>query len=314
MSPSSIKSWLASLTAPREVVGLTLGKGRMSWCRYERARGVWHNHGREEIALPVLELERSPTAEATASLAEALVQIIPDARQRYLPVQVTLPDPLGYLDTLELEAIPKSSSARRDLVRWHFEKDVHLDGAKFDFECQDLGRDGQSQLLLGQALDASWLAAIRQALEEAGLRAWSINTTFCQRFKAYYDQLSGERAATGLASITADAWSLGFNDEFGRLRFLRSRWRRAGDRFPESVSAEIETVVRAYAHGAEKRQVARLFLAGEAGDCEKLVEILNSRLGQPCIVLPPSGAPECGLAGGTGTGTDDMLPFSTRAA
>ncbi len=284
----------------------------MIWRHYERVQGAWRYRNGEQIALPILDLERAPSAKAATNLAEALARVVPDARRRYLPVQVTLPDPLGYLDTLELEAIPKSLSTRRDLVRWHFEKDVHLDGAKFEFECQDLGRDGEKQLLLGQALDATWLSALWQALDKADLRAWSINTNFCQRFNAHDAQLRGESAGAGLVSITADAWSLGFSDALGRLRFLRSRWRREGENFPESIGAEIETVVRAYVHGAGKRQVARLFLAGEAGDCEKLVEVLNPRLGRSCIVLPQPGAPENGLVGGTGT--DDLLPFIAHAA
>lgn len=285
MSLSWIRQWVKSITTPTAVVGLTFSQGRLGFVRLERARGTWRCLAAETVALPLLAFERPPSPEAKQVISEALVRIVPNARRVYLPTQVTLPDPLGYIGTIELDTLPKDVKARRELVRWHFERELHLNGLDYEFEQQDLGMNGKSHLLLGQALEKSWLGVIRHALNAASLSVWDINTTFSRYYNMHYSALTSKRAGAGLITLDAGAWSLGFFDAEGRTRFVRSRWRRRNEQFSESLAPEIESTVRSYVHGGTQGNITQLFLAGVDSDATSLAAVLNRRMDSPCVHL-----------------------------
>jgi hypothetical protein len=285
VSRSSIRQRLESIVAPAAVAGITFGQGRLSFVRLERASGTWRCLTAEDVALPVLAFERPPAPEAIQVISEALARLVPDARRAYLPLQVTLPDPLGYIGALELDTLPKSSATRRELVRWHFERDLHLNAVDYEFDHQDLGMNGNVHLLLGQSLDKPWLEVIRHALNNASLHVWNINTTFCRHYNTHYPMLTSGHAGAGLITLDADTWSFGFFDAEGRVRFVRSRWRRRDEQFSESFAVEIESTVRSYVHGGKGRDIRQLFLVGDELDTASLAEGLNPRLGSPCVRL-----------------------------
>jgi len=312
VSRSSISRSLASLGTSYEAGSLAIEKGCVRGALFTRKGGVWRCASRESVALPSLDIEKPPAATAGADLVGALKQLFPDGGKRFLPLQVAVPDPLGHLDTLELDSIPKARQACRDLVRWHFEKDAHLDPSHYEFDCQDLGREGGKVLLLGQALDSRWLGVVRGALTEAGLDGYTLNMSFCQRFNAHEEVFRSTTEGLALVSLTVDSWSLGFRDPQGRIRFLRSRWRRDSADFLASVGSEIENAIRAYSMPARNFPVAQVAVTGEVEDCRQLAEVLNPRLSRPCRVLPAAGDKETDLP--APVGMDELFSFMTRAA
>jgi len=279
---------------------------------FTRRGGAWRRASRDSVVLPALDLEKRPTATIGAELAGAIRQLFPDGAKRYLPLQVSVPDPLGHLEILILDGVPKTRKACLDLVRWHFEKDAHLDPSQVEFGFQHLGRDDGKFLLLGQALDARWLAVVRGALAEAGLENYSLNMSFSRSFNACEDRVRSMNEGVALVSLHADSWSLGFCDHQARVRFLRSRWRRDGAEYFASIGTEIENAIRAYSKAASEPQIAQVVVMGEADVCQQLADMLNPRLSRPCMVLPATGARETELP--VPVGEDELFSFITRVA
>lgn len=263
MSPS----WTsAGLALGRETVGFAVFQGNA--CSLE------------EEPLKARLFTGAPSAEARRALVEVLKKVGRHIGRRYLPLHVSVPDALVRWAVFELDEMPKSAAARLELARFRFARQG-VNGASA-YACQPLERGAGKHLLLGMAMDGAWRGCVAEALEAAGLRAWSLNANACRLFNRFEDRLRGQGGA--LLAAAPDAWSLWLCDERGRPRHARGRWRAgAGDH--AEIALEAERAILAYAEGAPGRSVARVLVA--AGDeTAALAAALDARLREPCARLP----------------------------
>lgn len=272
---------------PRASVGLVIGAE--SICA---AHVVADADGRrvEEIrteALPVRLFGGAPTATMQQALAGALEKIGAGFKDAYLPVHVALPDPVIQLVVFELEDLPKTKKSRAELVRWRLAKEFHAEGQPLDCAHQDLGAEDGKRLLLGQAGDGSWLAALKQALRDAGITPWTINAGVCHRFNRFHDRFASEANGGALIALDPEWWTLSVWDREQRLRLARGRWRdgAAGNDGYEAIAADTERTILSYVRGGVDRAIGRVFIAGEAPAIAGLSAALARRMRDGPVAL-----------------------------
>ena len=269
MSPSST-----------ERAGLAIGRDSVGCARI--SAGKIRSMGEARLPLPLF--RGAPSAQAAAGLAGALRALAADLARRYVPLHVSLPDAAVRWATFELDELPATRAARLELTRFRFEREGGAGEAAC--ACQPLGRADGKPLLFGMAMDAGWRRCIAGALADAGLRAWSLNPNACRQFNRYHERLTQSSGA--LVSLAADAWSLWLWDERGRPRYVRARWRLAGEDHA-ALAQEVERSILAYVQTG--RSVARVFVAGT--ETAAMGDALDERLREPCTRLdaePPAMA------------------------
>jgi hypothetical protein len=293
-----LRSWIErrrrGFAPPSAALGIAVGRGAVCAAHVLGGEQGWRVDWLRGADLPAPLFQGEAAPAQGAALTAALGKICADVQHAYLPVHVALPDPLGMLAVFELEEFPKTEKMRRNWVRWRFAQELPASEESFDYDCQDLGREDGKRLLLGQALNRSWLQCVKLALKAAGIVPWSINQAACYRFSHFYDDLRRAPEGGALVSLDPDAWSLMLWDARGRTRFLRARWRAvaagggSGVDY-EGIAAEVERAVLSYVHGGRRRSVARLYVSG-AEEAAAFVSLLNERVRETCVLLVPRAA------------------------
>lgn len=272
------RSWTERLRRDSPAAaGLALGRHYVALAEMVPGAGAARVKSVEEIALEAPLFSGAPSAAAAAALERALSRFAGKLAKRYLPLHVSLPDPLVHWSLFELDALPAGRAAREELVAFRFSRQG-LDGGHL-YACQPLGEEAGKQLALGMAIDRPWHALLTTALAKAGMVAWTIQANTCRQFNAFHDQLAGRSGA--LVTLAPDAWSLALWDASGRLRHARGRWRAGGEDHGE-IAAEVERAILAYVNRHPGRDVSRVFVAGDGG---AFADALDARLREPCTRL-----------------------------
>jgi hypothetical protein len=290
--------------APRAAVGVAIGAHQVCAVRLTSDRDAWSlDWSRcEKLHAPIF--RATPSAEAVAALEKAVSTVCGGVNRQYVPVHVSLPDPLAAVSVFELDELPKGRDAQRNLVNWRFAKEHYGDERPLRCASQALGSRDAKQLLLGMALETPWLDAVREALQRAGIVPWTMNIATCYRFNRFYPLLTAERHGGAIVALDPDAWALALWDADGRLRWLRGRWR---DSLPEGAAAydtiavDTERFILAYVHGGADRRVERVYVAG-GDETVALAEALDRRLRERSIPLAADG----GTAAPRGNGLMDV--------
>jgi hypothetical protein len=214
----------------------------------------------------------APFPAAANALDRALQIFSKSIQRRYLPLHVSVPDPLVHWSVFELDELPSARAAQHELVAFRFSRQGLNGGHRY--ACQPLGREAGKHLVLGMATDGAWHELIAAALARAGLVAWTINANACRQFNAFHDRLV--EASGALVAAAPDAWSLTLWDGEGRLRYARGRWRSGSS--DAEIAAEVERAILAYVHADPAREVSRIFVVGEAA----VADALDARMRAPC--------------------------------
>jgi len=226
-----------------------------------------------EVALESPLFSGAPSPGAANALDRVFKSISNSIKRRYLPLHISVPDPLVHWSVFELDELPSARAAQHELVAFRFSRQGLNGGHRY--ACQPLGREAGKHLVLGMASDGAWQELIASALARAGLVAWTINANACRQFNAFHDRLVEGSGA--LVAAAPDAWSLTLWDGEGRMRYARGRWRTGASDAGE-IAAEVERAILAYVHADPAREVARIFVVGEAG----VADALDARMRAPC--------------------------------
>ncbi|MGB5082994.1 MAG: hypothetical protein WBO23_19870 [Burkholderiales bacterium] len=282
--------------------GIAIGRERLGVACLAAAAGGWRVQASAEARLDEPLFSGAPSPQAAASLAAALGSVAGNLARRYLPVHVSLPDAAVLWGTFELDQMPKTRAAQLDLVRLRFGRQG-LNGAQ-RYACQPMEDEAGRPLLLGMAADEGWQVLLIEALDRAGIVAWSMSAHASRLFNCFQERFA--QASGGLVALAPDGWSLWLWDSRGCPRYARSRWRIAAEDHGE-IALEVERSILAYVHGDPRRSVTRLFVAG-GGETRKLADALDARLHEPCARL---SAEDLGVA--PFPGSLDALPCLAAA-
>lgn len=276
--------------APRAAVGLAIGVHQVCAVRLTSERDAWSLDWSRCETLDAPMFRGVPSTETAAALEKAVAAVCEGVNREYVPVHVSLPDPLAAVSVFELEGLPKTREAQLDLVNWRFAKEHYGDERPLRCVCQPLGPNDGKQLLLGLALEVPWQDAVRDRLKRAGIVPWSMNIAACYRFNRFHPLLTDGRQSGAMVALDPDAWTLALWDADGRLRWLRGRWRdgQRDDAAYDAIAVDAERFILAYVHGGADRRVERIYVAG-GDETGPLTEALNRRLREHSIPLAADG-------------------------
>jgi hypothetical protein len=273
-----LPSWTnLSLSQPRKIAGIYIGKRHLSAVLLAYKQGVWEEQAARVVALAEPLFDSLPTPAIEADLVKSLKAVAADFSTGFVPLRIALPDAVLRSSTLELDAMPKTEKLQQDLLRWRFSKDMQRPEEAIICAGQALGADNVKQLLFGQVLDRHWLACLNRAFAQAEIMPWTLNALAGYRHNCYYHAF--EQTGGALITIDPDSWGLQLWDGAKRLRYVRSRWRET-DLDYDLMFEEIERSIRSHSHSASGYQIERLYLAGKDDEIDQLNQVLNSKLKQ----------------------------------
>lgn len=267
---------------PQPRVGIALGTDTVAASGLVPAPDGWRVRWSRHRSLPFRLFTDQPDAHMTEALANALMEVAPEAAQTCGPVHVALPDTGASVAVFEFDELPEGESVRIDLARGRFEHDRHLDGSSLACRVQPLGTDNGKHLLYASAVDARWLACLTEAMRSANIVPWVIDTAAAFHFSRIDHRLAsaaGSRAGA-MTVVNHHSWTLLAWDRARRPRLVRSRRCATAEATPADVSAasrEIERLIQAYVRGDDERAVEQFYLDGRSPLAEQIGTDLAAR-------------------------------------
>jgi hypothetical protein len=273
-----LPSWTnLSLSQPRKIAGIYIGKRHLSAVLLAYNKGVWEEKAARLVALAEPLFDTLPTAAIEADLVKSLKAVAADFNTGFVPLRIALPDAVLRSSTLELDAMPQTEKLQQDLLRWRFSKDMQRTEEAIICAGQVLGAENGKQLLFGQVLDRNWLDCLHRSFAQAGITPWTLNALASYRHNCYYHAF--EQTGGALITVDPDSWGFQLWDGAKRLRYVRSRWRET-DLDYDLMFEEIERSIRSHSHSASGYQIERLYLAGKGCEIDELNQVLNINLKQ----------------------------------
>ncbi|HKQ31276.1 MAG TPA: hypothetical protein VJS66_08330 [Burkholderiales bacterium] len=276
-----LRSWIdrvRAALAPKNRIGLAIGRDYIGVAQLTAMDEGWQVQHLAHTKLGERLFSRTPTPQTATSLANAIAPLVGDLKQQYVPVHVSLPDAAMRVTTFELDQLPASFAEQTAFTAFRFSSD---DDARHVCASQVLGRDGDKHLLLGAALDEAWHRCIAEALQQAGVVAWSLGASSLRLFNRYYDALAPTSGALVLAA--SDSWALLLWDTQRRVRYARARWRTSSKDHAD-IATDIERSILAYVHGHPDNAITHIYVSAGA-ETAVLGAALDARLREPCTQL-----------------------------
>jgi len=303
-------SWIDSFwprPGDRPCLGLALGRRRLEAARVRWEGGAAQVEWNETVPLDRELFTAPPSLDLANYLAGRLAPVLAKERDRYLILQVALPDPAMRAEVFELAEAPQGAKALREFLAWRLKSGPE---PGLEVTGQFMGKAQGKELLLGTAFDGRWIAVIREALRVHGLQASLIDGAFSRRFNFFHDTFAARGGGGALVALERDYWSLVVWDEALRPRLVRAKWWAPGpgEASPaEAAALEVERTIRSYVYSGKGRGVNTLFLNAPGDWMPALSEAFRRRAAGACVALDPGGA------GATASRARDIRPFPTAA-
>ena len=250
--------------------------------------------------------EGAVTDEATKQLTEIFTTIA-ERQEKTAPVSIALPDPVFMSRMLEFDDIPGRKSDQQRLVSWRLAREFNVDRESICCVFQSLGKLDNKHLMLGMALNKSWIESLKHAASLAGIVVSDISSGSRYQFNQWYAQCAGSQQAGGLVVTTTGYWTLYIWDDSGCMRLLRSRWFGNGEKtgldvMAAEVALQIEQTIRAFSSSVADYSIGQIFIAGEKTPVDALASALDARMHRKSIVLAADR--------GTFSSKDEKIPVS----
>lgn len=266
------RSWIDSLRRSGRsgvTAGVDIGRNAVRYVEIDTKSGGSEVRAANSVRLDAALFEGEPTPQSARMIADAVAQVASEARNRYLPVHVSIPDPMTRMALFELEELPKSGAARTALVQFRLQKE--LPAQEWEYRAEGLGTlSSGKHLLLGMAMSSAWRRTLVEALHARGIIAWSLSSRLPRLLNALETRLSGGSGA--LVSVTEDSWALAALDSQGRVRYVRSQWRTAG-LTAAAMAAEAQRAILAYVHQDGERTIETIRVFAQSADTDLATEI-----------------------------------------
>lgn len=248
-------------------LGVALGRWEASLLESQVAEGKNRIRCFQTHNFPTPLWEGAPRPEAAQSLVSFLAPLLAE-KDVYRTLQISLPDAAARWEVFELDRIPPAGPPLERFLHWRFNSQ-DPEKSSFVFATQFLGAEKGKKLLLGTALEKTWLEWLQEALDRAGARVSFLDTAFRFRFNLFQETFLSQGPGA-LVSLEGDYWTLLIWDRQARPRFQRSKWWRNRIEDPkelplEELTLEVERTIRSFVHSGADRSVDHLnVLAPEA--------------------------------------------------
>lgn len=293
-----LPSWTKRVfTGPSVHAGIVIGHTQICAAVVDVGTDCHKTRGVMDRPLPQGLFSGQPSETCEAALVETLKAVRTSFWNEFAAVRVVLPDTMIRSTVFELEELPRTDELRSALLRWRFATEWQRPEQSLDCQGMDLGEDGGKKVLLGQAIDRSWLDSVKRALGAAGIVPWSLNAGVIYRFNCFHEQVAAEAGA--MVSVDPACWSVLIWDSAGRLRRVYTRPRSSEKKEDEAheIADSAERKILAYAGGAAERNVGRLYLAGDEDDMLALAAAFNGRLREEAVLLHADEKTSCAISG-----------------
>jgi 6-phosphogluconate dehydrogenase len=198
---------------------------------------------------------------------------------QYIPLQISLADPLVKSAVFDLEEIPAQSKAREQLIRWKFNKERHIDMGQMSLALQSMISEQGKNQIYASTTSSNVIRVISEACEQRGFVLNVLDTAINYLFNDFYKSMSG---SASLLQLNQKYWALMIWDKEKRIRYVRSKWFRSNDMTRneelKGILLDVERLLYSYSEVNEERP-SMLYIEPSSYDRALLQETLLERLG-----------------------------------
>lgn len=209
---------------------------------------------------------------------------------KYVHIQVSIPEAAAWTGFYTLDTVPSDREQVRSLARWRIAKQYSLSESELYCDFQQIREADGKITLMTAAIDREWQALLQHSFQKADLPVASIDLSIHYQFQILSAEELQEPGV--LITVTGEYWSLLIWNEAGEPRFVRSRWRLAGEPGKNGdtadVCAEIIRTLLIYCHQGETVDINQVFIVGTDYEQERMVEHLQKQMDVP-VAFPKAG-------------------------
>lgn len=222
------------------------------------------------------------TTQLEKMLNEVLGQFSVRYKGEYIPLQVSLADPLVKAAVFDVETVPVQQKARDELIRWRFEKEHHIDMQEMSVT-SDAGNDMQARQIYALATRSDLVELVTRACAQHGfvLNALDAAAHF------FFNQTNASmQSNASLLQLNNDFWTLLVWGKDKHIRYMRSKWFRSVEEEREHELEEILLDVERLLHsfiesgvaGTTESLLSMLYIEPSAYDRSFLQGVLEQRM------------------------------------
>lgn len=198
---------------------------------------------------------------------------------RYIPLQISLADPLVKSAVFDLDEIPVKSKARDQLIRWKFNKECHINMDQMSVALQPMKREQDRQQIYASTTSSNAIRTISDVCNQRGLVLNVLDASINYLFNYVYELVTG---TASLLQLNQEYWVLMIWDKEKRIRYVRSKWFRSKDMSRneelKAILLDVERLLHSYSKANEDRP-SMLYVEPSNYDRALLQEALLERLG-----------------------------------
>lgn len=172
---------------------------------------------RFELTRPILEHEKT-----APELEDIFTQIKKILGNKFVPIQISLPDPLFTINRFEIDKLPATTKAQHDYIKWRFQKIFNRNDLVCDSQVLK-ARNGHSELM-GIAIDSLWTDKFINLCHKTELHLERIDPAVTYLLNAFEVAINTEAETEAVLAITTNYWSLAVIDPFGQLLYFNAQW------------------------------------------------------------------------------------------
>jgi Tfp pilus assembly PilM family ATPase len=278
------RSWTETLRKDRRSgvsAGLEIGCGVVRYVEVESKAGRRHVRATKSVRLEKPVFASDPTPEIQRAMTGAIAEAAESACNRYVPLHISIPDPLVRTVVYELDELPGNQAARLALAQFRLQRDLPAQEYEYRTEALGVGANGK-HLLLCVAMSRSWHRALSECMQALGIVPWSL----AGRLPCLLNASAGDLPAASSVLVAAndDSWGLAALDVQGRLRYVRAQW-RTPELTAAAIASEVQRSILAYVHQDASRSVESIRLLATGAERGDLAQELNARSSDACQLI-----------------------------
>lgn len=215
-------------------------------------------------------------------LRNALIQVLDEFNTKYkgqyIPLQISLADPLVKSAVFDLEAMPTQAKARDQLVRRRFDKEHHIDMEQMSLTLQPMVSKQGKQQIYALTTGSSVIQIISDVCKQKQLMLNALDGSVNYLFNNYYESMV---ESAGLLQLNPEYWTLIAWDKEKHIRYVRSKWFcRNGVKRDEELKVillDVERLLHSF-NEVNEDSPSVLYIEPSIHDRQLLQEVLPQRL------------------------------------
>jgi len=217
-------------------------------------------------------------------LGEVLLEVAKRIKNKFIPINIALPDPLLHQAIFELDEIPRGERLRNELLKLRFQRDYQLDTKDKIVSYQILGRTNGKNRIFAMAVKQDVISEIERVFVKSKQKP-SVIDAFSLYMSNHLATCMGLESSVVLC-VAPHYWTIQIWDQQEQIRLIQSGWCDMRDRQPDDgLFKDVERVLRSYLHFNSEEKISNFNVLADVSQSAKIIDQLGRLFNCPIIDL-----------------------------